>query len=136
MRRILSPVLGSLKYILVRVIISLICGGITYSLWMAAFILASKLGGPIVEDILWLMAPVVTASGFATGIRLIAFFNEVDNTGFFRIFVWPLIGCTLGAIAVYWYGPMLIVFSMLATGAASIFLREVVIIARHRPRGN
>jgi len=55
---------------------------------------------------------------------------------FFRIFVWPLFGCALGAIAVYWYGPMLIVFSMLAAEAASIVLREVVLISRNRPRGN
>ena len=136
MRKNLFPVLGSIKYILVRVIISLICGGITYSLWMVAFLLVSKSGSQIVEGILWLLAPVVTASGFTTGIRMIEYFNKGTDTGFFPIFVWPLIGCTLGAIAVYWYGPMLIVFSMLAAGTTSIFLREIVIISRNRPRGN
>lgn len=135
MRRILFLVLGSIKYFLVRVIIPLICGGITYSLWMAAFLLVSKSGSQIVEGILWLLAPVVTASGFTTGIRIIEHFNEATDTGFFPIFVWPLIGCALGAIAVYWHGPMLIVFSMLAAGAASIFLRDIVLISRNRPRG-
>ena len=123
-------------YIFVRVTISLICGGITYFLWMAAFLLVSKSGSQIAEGILWLLAPVVTASGFTTGIRIIEHFNEATETGFFHIFVWPLIGCALGAIAVYWYGPMLIVFSMLAAGAASIVLREVVLISRNRSRGN
>ena len=136
MRRILFPVRGSIKYIMVRVIISLICGGITYFLWMAAFLLVSKSGSQIVEGILWLLAPVVTASGFTTGIRMIEHFNKRASTGFFSIFIWPLIGCTLGAIAVYWYGPMLIVFSMLAAGAASICLREIVTISRNRPRRN
>jgi hypothetical protein len=101
---------------------------------MAAFLLVTKSGSQIAEGILWFLAPVVTASGFTTGIRIIGHFNEATDVGFFRIFVWPLIGCTLGAIAVYWYGPMLIVFSMLAAGAASIFLREIVIISRNQPR--
>ena len=37
-----------------------------------------------------------------------------------------MIGCALGAVAVIWFGPMLIVFGMFVAGTASIALREMV----------
>jgi hypothetical protein len=47
-------------------------------------------------------------------------------TGFLHIYRWPLIGCALGALAVYWYGRMVIVFSMLLAGELSIIGREIL----------
>jgi len=46
--------------------------------------------------------------------------------GFLRTFIWPLVGCVLGAVAVVWFGPMLIVFGMLVVGTGSVALRESV----------
>lgn len=94
---------------------------------MAAFILATKLDRPGVEAVLWLLAPVITAAGFAVGIAIIEHFTITANNGFFRIFIWPLIGCALGAIMVYWFGPMLIVFGMFAAGTVSVAIREFII---------
>ena len=42
------------------------------------------------------------------------------------ILKWPLIGCTIGAGVVYWFGPMLVVFGMFAAGTAGIVLRETL----------
>ena len=111
---------------LVRIAFSLLCARIFYSAWMAAFILITRVDRPVVETILWLLAPLITAAGFATGIAIMERKARKKRSNFLRIFVWPLIGCAAGAGIVYWFGPMLIVFAMLAAGTASVALREVV----------
>ena len=111
---------------LVRIAFSLLCASIFYSAWMAAFILITRVDRPVVETILWLLAPLITAAGFATGIAIMERKARKKRSNFLRIFVWPLIGCATGAGIVYWFGPMLIVFAMLAAGTASVALREVV----------
>ena len=111
---------------LVRIAFSLLCASIFYFAWMAAFILTTRLDKPVVETVLWLLAPVITAAGFATGIAIMERRAKKKRPSFFRIFVWPLIGCAVGAGIVYWFGPMLIVFVMIAAGTVSIALREVV----------
>jgi len=45
-----------------------------------------------------------------------------------QLWVWPFVGCSVGAAAVFWFGPMLIVFGMFATGTLSVALREVVLL--------
>lgn len=92
---------------------------------MGVFILAAESGSSVVEVVGWLSAPVITAAGFAAGIAIFEHLTRASKTGFFRIFTWPLIGCTIGAGAVYWFGPMLIVFGMFVVGAASVALREL-----------
>ena len=111
---------------LVRVTFSLLCAGVFYFIWLAVFLLAAKLDSCVVEAVLWLLAPVVTAAGFATGIVV---FERPANI---RVFMWPLIGCAIGAGVVYWFGPMLIVFGMFAAGTASVALREVVKFSESR----
>lgn len=110
-----------------RASFSLLCGGISYSAWLAAALLTSGLDNPLLKAFLWLRAPIVTAFGFAAGIAILERGTRTSKGTFLRVFLWPLVGCTLGAVAVYWFGPMLIVFAMLAAGAASVFLRQVVV---------
>ena len=111
---------------IVRIALSLLCAVIFYLAWMAVFILTTRLDSPAVETMLWLLAPVITAAGFATGIAARERLAGKTRTRFLSIFLWPLIGCAIGAGIVYWFGPMLIVFAMFFTGTASIALREVV----------
>jgi len=115
---------------LVGIILSLFCAGVLYFVWMATFLLTRSLHGPIVEAALWLSAPVVTATGFATGIALSERLAEPAETRFSRILIWPLTGCAIGAGVVYWFGPMLIVFGMFVAGTASVALREVILTCR------
>jgi len=114
----------------IKVAVSLLCAGISYSVWLAAFLLAAGLGSPVVEAIGRLSAPVATAAGFAIGTTIFEHLTRASRTRFLRIFVWPLVGCALGAGAVYWFGPMLIVFGMFAVGTASVALREMVLIIK------
>lgn len=114
----------------VKVVASLLCAGVFYSAWLATFLLVAKLDSPVVEAVEWLSAPVVTAAGFAVGIAVVERLAGASKTTFLRIFAWALAGCAIGAGVVYWFGPMLIVFGMFAVGAASMALREMVLIAK------
>ena len=102
------------------------CAGITYFVWMGLFLLMADSAGSLVRGILWFVAPVATATGFAMGIYVHEHRKGVRKDGFRSVLAWPLIGCSVGAVAIYWRGPMLIVFGMFAAGAASVVLRELV----------
>ena len=114
---------------LARILTSTIFGGIFYSIWLSIFLLVSPDGGGI-EILLWLVAPLVTALGFASGLIIANRFSKGAKTTFIKTLSWPLAGCIIGAIIVYWFGPMLIVFSMLALGTISVAAREIF----HRDR--
>lgn len=109
-----------------RVTSSVLCAGVFYALWLAAFLKTVEMGSPLVNDAIWLLAPVVTAAGFATGVAVLGFLTKNSNSKFLPTFKWTLIGCTAGAAAVVWFGPMLIVFGMFAAGTASVVLKEVL----------
>gem|GEM_PF-688579 len=111
---------------ILRIAFSLVCAIVFYIAWMAAFILTARLDSPVVETILWLLAPVITAAGFATGIAVRERLAGQKRSRFLRIFLWPLIGCAIGAGLMYSFGPMLMVFAIFFTGTASMALREVV----------
>jgi hypothetical protein len=111
---------------LVRIAFSLLCALVFYLVWMVAFLLTTGLESTAAETILWLLAPVITAAGFATGIAVRERLAGKARPRFLRIFLWALVGCVAGAGLAYPLGPMLAVFGMLAAGTASIALREVV----------
>jgi hypothetical protein len=111
---------------LAKITLSLLCAGVFYFVWMASFLFTANLHSGVLEAFLWLLAPVITALGFTVGIVAFERLTMTGSTRFFRLFVWPLIGCTIGAGIVYWFGPMLIVFGMFTAGTASVALKEVV----------
>ncbi len=114
---------------LVKVTVSLLCAGVFYFVWMAAFLMmVTRLDNLIVEAILWLLSPVVTGTGFAVGIVAAERSSSTARDGFFRTLIWPLMGCAIGASVVYWFGPMLIVFGMFVVGTISVALREAVML--------
>jgi len=109
--------------------VSLLFGGVFYAVWLAVFLAWGRQENAQLERGLFVLAPVVTAAGFATGMTLVERLSGSPRTGFFLSWVWALLGCVLGAVVVYWYGPMLIVFTMLAGGTIAIVYRDVT-----RPR--
>ena len=127
MRKEPTTALGHVWRPLVRVALALLCAGLFYVAWLAAFLLTTKADSAVANAIRWLSGPVVTAAGFAAGIAISERLTGAHKTPFLRIFLWPLVGCAVGAGAVYWFGPMLIVFGMFAAGWASVVIREVVI---------
>ena len=131
MRRKPTENLGRLRRAFARVVLSLFCAGVFYFVWMGAFILSARLDNSVVEAVFWLLAPIATAAGFAAGIVIFDRLTGTSGPGFLSLFVWPLIGCAIGAGIVFWFGPMLIVFGMFAAGTASVVLREVVLNTRN-----
>ena len=113
--------------VLIKTALSLLCAGVLYTGWLAAFLLTVGLDSSVAQVIRWLSAPAVTAAGFAAGAAIFERIAGVRKTKFFHILLWPLAGCAIGAGAVYWFGPMLIVFGMFAAGTASVIIREVVL---------
>jgi hypothetical protein len=108
-----------------KVALALLCAGICYIAWMAIFLLTAEWEGSLIQAIRWLSAPVITATGFALGIALSERVTGAERNRLLCIYAWPLIGCSIGAGAVYWLGPMLIVFGMFAAGTASVLIREL-----------
>jgi hypothetical protein len=119
-----SEARGTIWEPIMRILIATLIGGIFYFLWLATFLLVN-LRGVVGEWILWGTAPVVTAVGFAAGIALSNVLLGHEKVTFYKVLVWPLIGCSIGAAAIFWYGPMLIVFAMLLMGTLSLSLREL-----------
>ena len=109
---------------LARILTSTLFGGLFYSIWLSVFLLLSPEGG-LLETVLWFAAPIITAIGFASGITIFDHFSGSARLPFIKLVSWPMVGCIIGASVVYWFGPMLIVFSMLTLGTISVAAREV-----------
>ena len=120
-----------LLVIFFRVACSLLCAGIFYSAWMAVFITAAGLDSLGIKIALWLLAPLVTGAGFTMGIVAFERLIKKRKVEFLHIYPWTLTGCVIGAGIIFWFGPMLIVFGMFATGTVSVIIREVVIFMRN-----
>ena len=111
------------------VAVSILVAGVFHIGWLAAFIPSAKSGVMALKILGWIAAPVVTALGYATGLWLGERLMTQRKTDFLRIFVWPLVGCTLGAIALSWVGPMLVGIGTCIGGAASVVLREIKLLS-------
>ena len=97
---------------------------------MGLFILTAESVGSVMKVVLWCIAPVVTAWGFARGVYTLERRSGERQTSFVSVLVWPLLGCVVGALVVVWWGPMLIVFGMFVAGTAGVVLREVIVRVR------
>ncbi len=113
-----------------RVVFSVLCAGIAYSLWMGAFLLSKDFAGSVAKALFWIMAPVATGFGFSAGVAIHERITRVPRGSSPWTLIWPLVGCAVGALAVYWHGPMLIVFGMFVAGTCGVVLRELVLGGR------
>ena len=111
---------------LARILSSTLFGGLFYSAWLSGYLLLSP-DGDLFEAVFWISAPLLTATGFASGLIVADLIAKRDRKPFLKELSWPLLGCIIGAVAVFWFGPMLIVFSMLALGTISVVAREIVL---------
>jgi len=119
--------------LLMKAAVALLLGSVFYAAWLALFLWLGRLENRQMERALFILAPVVTAAGFATGVTLVERPGGLSRTGFFMSWVWALMGCAAGALSVYFYGPMLIVFTMLSGGTLAVVYRDIT-LARSRRR--
>ncbi len=107
---------------------SLLVAGVFHIGWLVAFIPAAKSGVLALKILGWMLAPVVAAVGYTLGLWMGERWLTPRTPAFLRIFVWPMVGCTLGAIALCSIGPMWAGVGTVIGGAASMVLREVKLI--------
>ncbi|MHB8863271.1 MAG: hypothetical protein ACYC6N_12750 [Pirellulaceae bacterium] len=113
---------------LILVTVSVLVAGVFHIGWLAAFIPAAKSGITALKILGWLSAPVVTAVGYALGLWMGERLHTTRKIDFLRIFVWPWVGCSLGAAALSWIGPMWVGIGIVIGGTASVMLREVKLL--------
>ncbi len=114
----------------VRIATSVIFAGIFYAGWLAVAIPVLKSGPLFAKALCWLLAPVVTAAGFAAGIAIFELLPGARKSKPRDIMLWPLAGCVIGAAVIFFFGPMLIVFAMFALGTAAILTKEIISIKK------
>lgn len=114
------------------VAVSILLAGVFHIGWLAAFIPMAKSGVMTLKIVGWLAAPVVTAVGYAAGLWMGERLLSHRTTAFLRILVWPLMGCSLGATALCWIGPMWAGIGTVVGGAASVVLRQVTLLIARR----
>lgn len=123
--------LKNLLNVILKVACSVICAAVFHLIWMSIFIYTVKLNSVVTRYVLWVLAPVITSAGFATGVVLFDRLIKRNKIRYFAIYKWTFVGCAVGAASLIWIGPMLIVFGMFALGTASVIIREVVILKRN-----
>lgn len=109
-------------------IASLLGASLFYAAWLALFLSIYDHVAPWAQAALWVTAPVITALGYATGFQVAGRIVRRPSQRFLSVFVWPLIGCAIGAGLVFPFGPMLIVFGMFGAGTATLAIREVLML--------
>lgn len=112
---------------LARVGVSVAAAGVFWVGWLAVLIPVFKAGNSSLVAAGWLSAPVVVGAGFAVGCMMGERLTDVRRSRFWRVFVWCFAACAIGAGAVFWFGPMLIVFGMFLAGTAGVIGREMVL---------
>jgi len=93
---------------------------------MAFFLVSSPYHSPLFRGLLWILAPIVTASGFFAGAVLYCRLRRLPHPPFLRLCLYSLTGCAIGAGVVFPFGPMLIVFAMCSLGSLAMLLFELV----------
>jgi hypothetical protein len=116
------------KAALITVVLSTFGGGSAYALWMIVAIPVARADNALITTVIWSLAPLLTALGFTGGLYVSEDRLHGRDPEFRRVLIWPLAGCTAGFLILYLFGPMLIVFGMLAGGMISVALREVLLI--------
>lgn len=112
-----------MKGMLVRLVLSVLGGGLLYAAWFAVVLAAMTPPHPAPFAVM-LTAPIVTALGFALGTVLGERLTRGYRVRVSRAMRWPLVGCMVGALLVYPFGPMLIVFGMFGLGTVAVATRE------------
>ncbi len=109
-----------------RVLISFLGAGLFNFIWLAAFLtFAEKPPGGPVSWILWFLAPLIIALGFCYGIILFDYFVFKNRSSLLTVLPIPLVGCAIGAVTAFQFGPMFIGFGTLAIGGVAVLLREI-----------
>jgi hypothetical protein len=109
-----------------RVLGSLLGGIIMFAVWLIA-VLARMPRPPVPPSFaVSLTAPVVTAVGFGLGMLVAERLTQRRQGAFRGAFLWSLAGGTVGTLAMFPFGGMLVGFGLFGLGTAALLIREVL----------
>jgi hypothetical protein len=107
-----------------RIALSVLLAGLSFAVWLALFLVTKDVDSVVLRGVLWFLSPVFTAFGFACGAVLANRITSGRGYPFRRVFLLAVFACAVGAVSVFWIGPMLIVFAMFFAGTASVAALE------------
>ena len=105
---------------ILRLFLSVLGAGSLYTLWMVVGIPGARTGPGPAAIAIFALAPIATATGYAVGMQLGEGLTARRAKGFRNAWGWALVGCLIGALVAYPFGPMLIVFGMFLVGTAAM----------------
>jgi hypothetical protein len=113
--------------VLFRVLGSVMGGVIAFAAWLIA-VLARMPRPPAPPSFaVTVTAPVITAAGFAVGMLVAERLTKRRQAKVQGAFLWPLSGCTVGALVMFPFGGMLVGFGLFGLGTAAVLVREVLL---------
>jgi hypothetical protein len=109
----------------VRVVVPVLGAGIFCGLWLAARLLLRDVQGPVLHGAWSVLAPAVAAIGFAAGTMIAGPLTKAGRARVLHAFLWPLVGCAIGAATVSASGPVRSAVGTLLCGTAAVAIREL-----------
>jgi hypothetical protein len=110
-----------------RVLGSLLGGIIMFAVWLIAVLVRMPRPPVPPSFAVTLTAPVVTAAGFGLGMLLAERLTQRRRGGVRGAFLWSLAGGTVGTLAMFPFGGMLVGFGLFGLGTAALVIREVLL---------
>lgn len=114
----------AVRLMFIRVAMGVLAGGIGYVLWLILFLLLTPTD--TWRTVMWGLAPVVTAIGYAVGGYMGEDVTQVRRSPWWVLLLWPLIGCGVGAALVFRRGPSALILGVFGAGTLSMVIREIV----------
>jgi hypothetical protein len=108
-----------------RVAASLLGGIAMNVLWLVAVLTSMPRPASPIPLAVMMTVPAATAIGFGVGTLVAERGMRCRETTIAQAFLWPLVGCTVGAVLVYPFVPMLIGTGTLAVGTGAVVAREL-----------
>jgi len=113
--------------LLVRVLGSVMGGVAMFAVWLIAVLVRMPRPPVPPSFAVTLTAPVVTAVGFAMGMLVAERLTKRRQAKGRGAFLWPLSGCTVGAVVMFPFGGMMAGFGLFGLGTAAVLVREVLL---------
>jgi hypothetical protein len=109
---------------LLRLAAAVLGGGVAYAAWLAVLLWTMPRAPEPPSFAVMLTASIVTAFGFAFGTMLSERLIRGYRVPLSRAVAWPLVGCMVGALLGYPFGPMFVGVGMFGMGIVTVATRE------------
>ena len=111
---------------------ALLGGILSGAFWIVWFVQAEALEAMWALVAALLLGPVGIAAGATVGRLAYDRLLSKRRPTFWQLYPWPLAGCAFAGAMTWWGGPWIMLLGMLLLGAATLVLREIVLIRHSR----